>query len=219
MLPKHIESLLLQHWEDQNMTRTPKGQANVLTAEQFKRLLRYVSTNTYAKRDTLLVYFSFGLGLRAIEMAAIKLRDVIDEQGDVVETVNLPRTKGDKPRNVFLTDQRIVKALLEYIEERKSVATSKRNLFSLNHPLFLSQKGSHFTNKTLEKLFRTIYQNAGIDASSHSGRRTFATNLIEQGMDIRAVQVLMGHSNINETAKYVQSNPERLKRITAKAMF
>lgn len=196
-----------------------KGQAKVLTPEEFKRLLRYVSTNTYAKRDTLLIYFSFGLGLRAIEMAAIKLRDVILEDGNVIETVSLPRTKGHKPRDIYLTDPRILKSLLEYIEERKSVAESKRQVFSLNQPLFLSQKGSHFTNKTLEKLFRVIYQNAGINASSHSGRRTFATNLIEQGMDIRAVQVLMGHSNINETAKYVQSNPERLKRITAKAMF
>jgi integrase/recombinase XerD len=50
-------------------------------------------------------------------------------------------------------------------------------------------------------------------ASSHSGRRTFATTLIEKGMDIKAVSTLMGHSSIAMTAKYVENNPARLKQI------
>ncbi|WP_211464760.1 tyrosine-type recombinase/integrase [Collimonas silvisoli] len=50
-------------------------------------------------------------------------------------------------------------------------------------------------------------------ASSHSGRHTFATTLIEKGIDIKAVSTLMGHSSIAMTAKYVQDNPVRLKQI------
>ena len=201
------------------MSRIKKGQAKVLTQDEFKRLLKIVATNTYAKRDKLLMYFSFGLGLRSIEMAAIKLCDVMTEDGEVKETIKLRRTKGHKPRDAFLTDQRIVNCLLEYVEERKARAKLKRYIFSLSSPLFLSRRGCHFTNGTLQRLFRIIYESAGIPASSHSGRRTFATNLIEKGMDIRAVQVLMGHANINETAKYVDNNPERLKRITAEALY
>lgn len=195
------------------------GQAYVLNADEFKRVLKVASTGFYGKRDVLVLLFSFGLGLRAIEMSALKLFDVIDIDGKIIETVRLRRTKDQKPRNAFLTDKRLQKALLDYIEDRKKLAERKRLVFSLNQPLFLSQKGSHFSNRTLAKLCKIIYANAGIKATSHSGRRTFATNLIEQGIDIRAVQVLMGHENINQTAKYVQANPERLKRIVTNALY
>ncbi|MFM9210101.1 tyrosine-type recombinase/integrase, partial [Legionella pneumophila] len=56
-------------------------------------------------------------------------------------------------------------------------------------------------------------------ASSHSGRRTFITRLIEQGADIKAVSRLAGHANIVTTAIYVEDNPDRLKRIANLAIF
>src|ERR1700676_937197 len=101
MTKKTLESTLLRHWRDKYMTASMKGQANVLTPQEFKRLLKYVSTNTYGKRDTLLILFSYGLGLRAVEMAAITLRDVVDEQGKKIETENQKRTKSKKPRTVY----------------------------------------------------------------------------------------------------------------------
>lgn len=211
--------LFLYHFREKIMTMKMRGQAYVPTPEEFKRVLKIASTGKYGKRDVLLLLFSFGLGLRAIEMAALKIKHVFDEQGNIIETVKLPRTKSQKARNIYLTDKRIQKELMEYIAERKTLAESKRHVFSLYQPLFLSQKGSHFTNRTLARVFKTIYKNTGLTATSHSGRRTFATNLIEQGIDIRAVQILMGHSNINQTAKYVQANPERLKRITTNALY
>jgi integrase/recombinase XerD len=59
-----------------------------------------------------------------------------------------------------------------------------------------------------------MYRWAGLDqASSHSGRRTFATSLIEGGTDIKAVSSLMGHSSVAMTAQYVEDNPVRLRRI------
>lgn len=63
-------------------------------------------------------------------------------------------------------------------------------------------------------MFKRLYLAAGIEgASSHSGRRTFATRLIEKGVDIKAVSVLMGHSSVAMTARYVEDNPERLRMI------
>lgn len=50
-------------------------------------------------------------------------------------------------------------------------------------------------------------------ASSHSGRRTFATSLIERGVDIKAVSTLMGHSTVAMTARYVDDNPIRLRKV------
>nr|WP_242604517.1 tyrosine-type recombinase/integrase [Legionella gresilensis] len=54
-----------------------------------------------------------------------------------------------------------------------------------------------------------------LGASSHSGRRTFITKLIEQGVDIKAVSRLAGHASIVTTSIYVDDNPDRLKRIVA----
>ena len=59
-----------------------------------------------------------------------------------------------------------------------------------------------------------MYVKAGIDgAKSHSGRRTFATRLIQKGADIRCIQVLMGHSSISITARYIQENPIQLSEL------
>lgn len=197
-----------------------RGKAKTLDREEFKRTVKIIATNKFAKRDYLLLLLSFGLGLRAIEMAALKLWQVFDiEKGRLVESVPLIQTKNQFPRTVYLSDPRLKKALLEYIDERKALAEKKRTVWDGRQPLILSQKGWHFTNRTLAQLLKRIYKSAGIAASSHSGRRTFATNLIEQGMDIRAVQKLMGHKNINQTAEYVADNPERLKRITQQALY
>jgi integrase/recombinase XerD len=54
--------------------------------------------------------------------------------------------------------------------------------------------------------------------SSRSGRRTFATTLVEKGVDIKAVSTLMGHASLEMTARYVEDNPVRLKQISADVM-
>ena len=194
-------------------------QAAVLTASEFKRLLKVIAASPFAKRDTLLVLMSFGLGLRAIELAALKIHQVINEHGDIKEVLYLTKTKGNEPREAYLSDPKIRKAIEDYISERKEIARIRRKDFHPKQPLFLSQKNDHFSNQTIGKRFDFLYKEAGIErASSHSGRRTFATNLIEQGTDIKAVSTLMGHSSIQMTALYIQDNPERLKKITSHAL-
>ena len=71
-----------------------------------------------------------------------------------------------------------------------------------------------FSPNSLQRVLALLYKEAGIEgASSHSGRRTFATNLLNQGANIKEVQVLMGHANIQTTAIYVQEDPERLSSL------
>ena len=65
-------------------------------------------------------------------------------------------------------------------------------------------------------LFKRLYRDAGIrGAKSHSGRRTFATRLIEKGFDIKSVSLLMGHRSIQTTARYIQENPLKLGGMVA----
>ena len=81
-------------------------------------------------------------------------------------------------------------------------------------PLFRSQKGGHLTAASMARFLKQLYVEAGIsNASSHSGRRTFITGLAERGIDLKAISVLAGHSNIRTTAMYVDNNPIRLARI------
>jgi integrase/recombinase XerD len=115
-------------------------------------------------------------------------------------------TKGQKQRQVYLSNKKVRSVLMAYLDSLNNP--------KLKSPLFQTQRQSHFTPNVLQKWFGAMYEKAGIvGASSHSGRRTFITRLIEQGVDIKAVSRLAGHSNISTTAIYVEDNPERLKRI------
>lgn len=203
------------------MPKHQKGQARVLTPDDFRILLKVVSADRlHGKRDSLLVLMSYGLGMRVMELAALRISDVMNEKGKIKEELVLQKTKLLKRRILYIMDNRIKKSILDYLTERKARCEKKRLVFCRSQPLFLSQKGLSFTSKTLQKRFEQIYKSAGMKgASSHSGRRTFATNLIEKGIDIKAVSTLMGHSDINMTARYVQDNPLRLKKIISDALY
>lgn len=191
-----------------------EGKAKVLTEAEFKLLLLVAKEGMFSTRNIALVYCSFGLGLRAKEIASLSIADVADSHFQLHEGLNLKRsmTKGEKQRHVYLTHKKIRDALQTYLNTLKHLSRDK--------PFFQTQRRSRFTPNTLQKWFRALYDKAGIHgASSHSGRRTFITRLIEQGADIKAVSRLAGHSNIVTTAIYVEDNPERLKRIANLALF
>ncbi len=187
--------------------------APVLTESHFRQVVATARTHDEAKRNVALLYFSVALGLRAKEMSQLLVRDVVTTNGAIKDEVLLTRasTKGRKQRLVYLTNKDVRKALTAYLDERRQ--TEAIALHPLT-PLFKSRKGGGFTPNTMQMLFKRMYRWAGLDqASSHSGRRTFATSLIEQGVDIKAVSNLMGHASVSMTARYVEHYPLRLKRI------
>lgn len=192
-----------------------EGKARVLDEREFSRAINTARKYAHAKRNVALLYLSYGLGLRAKEMASLKVRHVLDDANQIADEINLigAMTKGGKQRHVYLTNSKVIAAVRDYLDERSE---AEGVLFSLDAPLFKSQKGSSFSPNTLQQLFHHIYDLARLPgASSHSGRRTFATNLIEKGIDIKAVSTLMGHSSIAMTAQYVEDNPKRLKLISS----
>jgi integrase/recombinase XerD len=195
-----------------------EGKAKVLNEAEFKKVTKIASTYRQAKRNIALLYMSFGLGLRAKEMASLKIKNVIDRNGDLVDEINLLRkmTKGEKKqRHIYLNHPKVRQALQDYLDERK-----KSPNFKIDQPLFLSQMGCPFSPDSLQQLFHDMFKASGFTgASSHSGRRTFATNLNNKGVDIKTISVLMGHSSVAMTAKYIDDNPVRLKKIAADALF
>jgi integrase/recombinase XerD len=82
-----------------------------------------------------------------------------------------------------LANDKLKKVVAEYLEIRKEF-----NSYHLDAPLIMSQKGYEFTPDTMQKLFGRMYRQVGLDdASSHSGRRTFATKLIDDGIALTNV--------------------------------
>lgn len=193
-----------------------EGQAAVLSEAEFKRLLIVAKEGNYGTRNTAMVFCSFGLGLRAKEIASLTIADVADVNYQLYNEVSLKRsmTKGEKQRQVYLTHKKIREVLQAHLNDLQN-----KNM-SQDKALFQTQLKSRFTANTLQKWFKSLYDKTGIyRASSHSGRRTFITRLIEQGADFKAVSRLAGHANIATTAIYVDDNPERLKRIANLALF
>ena len=185
-----------------------EGKAKVLSQEELRRVIKMQGGKFLELRNVALIALSYYCGFRAKELASLSLGDVLTSQRDLKEEVNLKRhqTKGGKKRVAYLVNEKLRLALLTYLKTRPVDA--------LERPLFKSQKGGAFSPNSLQRVLALLYKEAGIEgASSHSGRRTFATNLLNQGANIKEVQVLMGHANIQTTAIYVQEDPERLSSL------
>ena len=196
-----------------------EGKARVLTEAEFKRLLIIAKHGQFGLRNVAIIYTSFGLGLRAKEIAALKVSDIFDNEMNVFEEANLTRsmTKGEKQRHIYIDNKKIISAFSDHINEMKS---REALCFNYHGPLFKTQRKQKFHPDVLQKMFRNLYDKAGIKgASSHSGRRTFITRLIEQGADIKTVSYLAGHASITTTAGYVETNPNTLKRVASMAVF
>ena len=179
-------------------------QAQTLNEAQFRRILHYCRSRRHPVRDTTIFMVSFYAGLRAKEIASLKLGDVFDETGAVRTQFILSgeQSKGGHTRTVYL-NQRLRKALGDY-GAIKYLADPQR-------PLFESQKGGHFSANTMCQLFLDIYKAVGLkDASSHSGRRTYITRLANKGVGVRLLAELAGHSHISTTQKYIDVNAEQL---------
>ena len=190
-----------------------KGKAPVLSPEQFKRTIKYQKSTKYGLRNRVLLMISFYLGLRAKEMSSLIVGDLVDRNGDLKEECSLKKhqTKRSKQRRFYLTNDKLKKVLVEYLETKKD----RDGNLDLDQPLIRSQKGGFFNPNTLQQLFHQMYKCVGIEASSHSGRRTMATRQADRGVSIRNLQVILGHSSISSTALYISENPKILGKISS----
>ena len=186
------------------------GQAPIRKPDEIKRLFRLAKSRPrMSMKAEIALCLSLYLGLRAKEIASLKSADVYDENGRVRDVLHLRAayTKGAKTRNVFLAAPKLRQHLADYgratgIDQRPQA------------PLCRSQKGGTFRAGSMARFLKKLYIEAGLtEASSHTGRRTFITSLAERGIDLKAIAVLAGHSNIRTTALYVDASPLKLSRI------
>jgi len=193
-------------------------QARVLTQVEIKRLLRVVSTTKHAARNRLVVMLSYMAGLRACEIAALKVGDVINELKDGTWEVKSEavlksnQTKGNKSQTVVFSSA-LCKEIAGYYAH--SEETLEADDF-----LIISQKKSGFSSQTIQNLFRELYEAAAIsNASSHSGRRTFITALSEKGVSVRVIQALARHSSLATTQRYIDVSADKLRLAVENVTF
>ena len=182
-------------------------QAPVLKDEQVKRLLKTTRITRHSARNRLVIILSYYVGLRACEIASLKVGDVVDGEGNIKDTVLLTKdmTKGSKANSVYLSEF-VKKEIQKYLE------SNTERLVTLKSPLIYSQRtGGHFSSQTLQILFKTLYSNVGINASSHSGRRKFITDLSEKGVSVRVIQELARHRDLATTQRYIDVSVDKLR--------
>jgi integrase/recombinase XerD len=178
------------------------AQAKSLTPAELEHLLEFVSQRTYAMRNRLILTFGFHAGMRVGEIASLTIADVMNSDGRVKTEIRLSaeQTKGRHPRTVFLP-QRLQMELQAYLDFRQPTNPV--------HPLFVTAGRRAFSANVLTQHLYWLYRAAGISgASSHSGRRTFITNLASKGISVRVLASLAGHRSIAVTQKYIDVNDD-----------
>jgi len=183
------------------------AQAKTLTTAEIERLLTHINTRKYAARNRSMMLLTHWAGLRIGEVACLRWSDVTTTDGEIKDEIRLlpDMTKGRHARTVFVSVK--LKAELQaYAHQAKCV--------DRNYPFFASQKSirAGFNANSLAQTFALLYDGAGLEgASSHSGRRTFLTNLANKGTAIHILKTLAGHRSISTTAAYLYSSPSQLK--------
>lgn len=150
-------------------------------------------------KHRLMIALAYGAGMRISEIVALKVSDVTLEE----LTVHIKQAKGKKDRITVFPE---------------SLKTDIQNLIAGkggNDYVFESERGGKLTTRSAQKVFSNSLRNAGISkpATFHSLRHSFATHLLENGVDVRYVQELLGHQNIRTTQRYTKVTNPMLKNI------
>ncbi len=183
-------------------------QAKTLTQQELRRVLDYIATRPHALRNRTMLLATHLAGLRVGEVANLRYEDVVDAAGVVRDEIRLEpeQTKGRHTRTVFV-NAKLKRELETYLRAYPQTKPEYR--------LFYTQKrtAAGFTPNTLAQHFHYIYRRAGIEgASSHSGRRTFITNLASKGVGVRVLMSLAGHRHIGTTQAYIDVNDDMKRR-------
>ena len=189
---------------DLDSPKTPKSLPRYLTLDESQRLLKAIEGKN-KDRDYCIICLFLNCGLRISEIVGLNLTDI---KGEALHITG----KGNKQRVVFLNDA-CIQAIDLYMSERKLIAAIDKNA------LFLSNRRKRMSTDAVHAMVKKTLNAAGLDASkysSHKLRHTAATLMLSNGVDVRTLQELLGHDNLNTTQIYTHVDSAEL-RIAAAA--
>ena len=180
--------------------KIPKSLPSYLTLEESQRLLAAVDGRNRTRDYCILTLF-LNCGLRISEMVGLNLTDI---RADHL----LIHGKGSKERIVYL-NKSCIRALENWLEERKNIQSTEVNA------VFLSSRRRRISVDSVQLMVKNTLLRAGLDAeriSPHKLRHTAATLMLQNGVDVRTLQEVLGHESLNTTQIYTHLANQELKR-------
>ncbi len=204
-----IEALASERIE---LAKVPERELDLISSEELERLLSAPASPSQggpaggppagglkSLRDKAILELLFSTGLRVAELCSLDREDIDLKKADFSI-----RGKGDKIRLVFLSD--VAKnALKKYLDKREDIEEA----------LFMNARGGRLTPRSVERIVHYYAIKSGISkkVSPHTLRHSFATDLLENGADLRSVQALLGHSSITTTQIYTHVTDRQLREV------
>ncbi len=182
-------------FDDIKSPKNEKKLPTVLTRNEIERMIKAVKN----PKHRLLIEFMYSSGLRVSECVSIKIQDL-----NLQEKMGLIKSgKGKKDRNIILS-RKLVSDLTDYLANRSD-----------DNPYVFPVRDTHISVRQAQKIVHDAAEKAGIQKRvfCHALRSSFATHLLENGTDIRIIQELLGHSNIQTTERYTKVSRTQLKKV------
>jgi len=196
------------------MVATPKLDKTlprIMTEEEMNTFLDCVAEaakvgDPRMRRDRAILELLYASGLRVSELVGLDLRSV-----NFGDTIVLVRGKGRKERIVPF-GSKAKEALVDYLPAREKILQERKR--GGQGALFLNARGERLTTRSVDRLVkkyvRTYVPQSGMKASPHSLRHAFASHLLTEGADLRAIQEMLGHRSLATTQKYTQVSIKQL---------
>ena len=196
--------------QDLETPKLDKRLPKYLSLEDSRKLLDVTSNedNRNCERDYAIITLFLNCGMRLSELVGINLQDI-----DFGEYKLNVIGKGNKERTIYL-NKACMKAIADYLEVRPKEGVKHDSKYS-DKALFLSERKTRISNRTVENVVTKQLQAAGLDTkkySVHKLRHTAATLMYQYGqVDIRALQELLGHESIATTEIYTHVSNEQVR--------
>ena len=165
----------------------------VLSKKEIKRILAMAPS----LKARVMLSLAYGCGMRAGEVVRLKVGDIDSAQ----QIIRIVQAKGRKDRNVMLPCD-ILGLLRAWWTQRPT--GQDKDVPGPERVLFPGYRNKHLSTRQISRLFKQTAREAGITkpVTLHTLRHSFATHLLERGVDIRVIQALLGHTKLTTTARY-----------------
>ncbi len=183
---------------------------DTLSEEEIDKIIQAIDLSTpEGERNRAILETLYGCGLRVSELVNLKLSDLFFDEGFIKVT-----GKGDKQRFVPIVDSTI-----KYINIYRSEIRNHINIQSgFEDTLFLNRRGKQLTRAMIFSIIKQLVKKIGLNknVSPHTFRHSFATHLLQNNADLRAIQLMLGHESITTTEIYVHLDKSHLTEVVEK---
>jgi integrase/recombinase XerD len=212
-LRSFFDYLVFENYREQNpmelieSPKTGRKLPDIISTEEVDRIIRAIDLGkAEGERNRAIIETLYGCGLRVSELTELKLSDLFFDEGFIKIT-----GKGNKQRFVPISEYTIKYITLYKDEVRPRQAIREE----YSDTLFLNRRGRQLTRAMIFTIVRKLTKEASIskNVSPHTFRHSFATHLLENGADLRAIQQMLGHESITTTEVYVHVDRSHLREV------